>query len=339
MRVIRPARRDDLPALLQLAEESGPGFTSLPVDERILSARLKAAELAFNKRRKPKPGDKYILMLEETATGEVLGTSGVKTSVGLDKPFFNYRILGQAQSSVAAGRRFDMDVLVLVNDYAGCTEVGSLFLSARARGGGAGRLLAQSRYLLMAAAPERFSDIVISELRGVVSPEGDAPFWDHLGRKFFRMSFAEADHLSAVTDNQFILDLMPRYPVYVDLLPPEAQAVIGECHKDGQGARRLLDWEGFHFDGVVDIFDGGPLVSCPREQVRTVRESRRYRLEAGPVENGRRALVSSDRLPDFRVVSTDVERFGRRLRIAPEALDALNLKSEDMARVWMSHDS
>ncbi len=85
----------------------------------------------------------------------------------------------------------------------------------------------------------------MSELRGVVSPEGVSPFWEAVGRHFFRMDFAEADKLSATTDNQFILDLMPQHPIYVDLLPEAARAVIGQCHRDGLGARRLLEWEGF----------------------------------------------------------------------------------------------
>lgn len=38
--VMRPSRLDDLDALTQLAVLSGPGFTSLPVDEPILRERL-----------------------------------------------------------------------------------------------------------------------------------------------------------------------------------------------------------------------------------------------------------------------------------------------------------
>ncbi len=60
---------------------------------------------------------------------------------------------------------------------------------------------------------------MVSELRGVVGPDGVSPFWEALGRHFFKMDFSEADRLSATTDNQFILDLMPKYPIYADLLP------------------------------------------------------------------------------------------------------------------------
>ena len=102
-----------------------------------------------------------------------------------------------------------------------------------------------------------------------------------LGRHFFRMDFAEADRLSATTDNQFIMDLMPRYPIYVDLIPTEAREVIGRCHSDGVGAYKLLQWEGFEFDRTVDIFDGGPLVAAQRRHIRTIQESRVLTVEVG----------------------------------------------------------
>ncbi|MFN4024729.1 MAG: arginine N-succinyltransferase [Hyphomonas sp.] len=338
--VMRPSRLDDLGALMELAELSGPGFTSLPVDEPILSERLDKSERAFHSRQKNLQYGKYLMMMEHVPTGKVVGCSAVKAGTGIDQPFFNYRIITLAQASHAAGNlRFDMDALVLTNEYVGFTEVGTLFLKPDHRGGGAGRLAAQARYLLMAAAPDRFSDKVLAELRGVVDDEGVSPFWECLGRHFFRMDFAEADRLSATTDNQFIMDLMPRYPIYVDLLPPEAREVIGRCHSDGVGAYKLLQWEGFEFDRTVDIFDGGPLVAAQRRHIRTIQESRSVTVEAGDVEadpDARQGLLSSNRLPDFRVT---LGRFVRRgetaLVAAPDVLEALHLKPGMPARVWV----
>ncbi len=43
-----------------------------------------------------------------------------------------------------------MDVLIGVNDFTGCTEVGSLFVRPEHRAAGIGRALAQCRYMLMA---------------------------------------------------------------------------------------------------------------------------------------------------------------------------------------------
>ena len=333
--VMRPARLDDFDILMQLAEESGPGFTSLPVHEPIIRERLEKSEKAFaGKLPQPQYG-KYLMMMVDHETGEVGGCSAVKAGVGIDQPFFNYRVITIAQASQAADRRFDMDALVLTNEFVGYTEVGTLFLRKAHRGGGAGRLLAQSRYLLMAAGPERFGDMVLAELRGVVDPEGRTPFWDAMGAHFFRMEFTEADILSATTDNQFILDLMPKYPIYVDLLSPEAREVIGRVHADGVGALKLLEWEGFRFERTVDIFDGGPLVAAPRSLIRTIRESRLVTLQVGEA-NTASGLVSNDKASDIRVTMADGElRDGAVFVTSPDVLDRLKLSPGDTARIWL----
>jgi len=297
--VLRPAELSDFDALRAMAIESGPGFTSLPQDEDILRQKLLKSVDSFAGRRDPPEYGKYLMMLEHTETGEIGGCCAVKAGIGVDAPFFNYRIITLAQASQAADRRFDMDALILTNEFVGFTEVGTLFLREKFRGAGVGRLLAQARYLLMETRPEWFGDHVIAELRGVVSHEGQTPFWDCLGRFFFRMSFTEADYLSATTDNQFILDLMPKYPIYVDLLPPEAREVIGRCHRDGVPAFKLLEWEGFRFEKVVDIFDGGPIMQASREMIRTTRESRIMELDVGAA-TGESGLAARTDLEGFR---------------------------------------
>ena len=337
--VMRPARLDDFEALLDLAEKSGPGFTSLPVDEPLLRSRLEESVKSFAGDIPQIEYGKYLLMLEDFETGEVGGCSAVKPGTGVSAPFFNYRIITVAQASLAADKRFDLDALVLTNEFVGYTEVGTLFLKPSFRGGGAGRLAAQSRYLLMATAPDRFGDMVLAELRGVVNEDGTTPFWDAIGHHFFRMSFPEADRLSATTDNQFILDLMPKYPIYVDLLPPEAREVIGRCHADGVGAMKLLEWEGFQFERTVDIFDGGPLVAAQRRNIRTVRESRIVKLEAGRVDPdgpGRSALICNERIADFRTTQSQAEMRGEhRVAVAPDVLERLHLSPGEDARIWL----
>ncbi|WOR15990.1 arginine N-succinyltransferase [Hyphomonas sp. FCG-A18] len=333
--VMRPARLDDYDALMAMAVESGPGFTSLPVDEQIIRGRLEKSVASFAGQIEQLEYGKYLMMLENTETGEVGGCSAVKAGTGIDAPFFNYRIITLAQASLAADRRFDMDALVLTNEFVGFTEVGTLFVREGHRGNGIGRLTAQSRYLLMATQPDRFGDMVLAELRGVVDKDGQTPFWEHLGRHFFRMDFTEADYLSATTNNQFILDLMPKYPVYVDLLPPEAREVIGRCHADGVGAMKLLEWEGFRFERVVDIFDGGPMVVAQRELIRTIREARTVTLEAGEA-TGQTGLVARCDLENYRATQFDGALHGEdRLITSPEILDRLQLKSGEQARIWL----
>lgn len=333
--VLRQAELSDFDALRSMAVESGAGFTSLPVDEEILRKRLLKSVDSFAGRLDQPEYGKYLMMLENTETGEIGGCSAVKAGVGVKSPFFNYRIITLAQASQEADRRFDMDTLILTNEFVGCTEVGTLFLRPQHRGGGVGRLLAQARYLLMSTQPEWFGDKVIAELRGVVSDDGETPFWEHLGRHFFKMSFTDADYLSATTDNQFILDLMPKYPIYVDLLPNEAREVIGRVHVDGVPAFKLLEWEGFEFERVVDIFDGGPIMQVARSMLRTTRESKVYELEIGPA-TGSSGIAARTDLKEYRASLIEGAVIGEtRFMTSEKTLDKLKLKRGDRARIWL----
>ena len=334
---MRPSTLDDFDDLMELADLSGPGFTSLPVDEGLVRQRLTASQKAFLKQPDGPQQGKFLMMMENADNGEIAGCCAVKAGIGMTRPFFNYRIITILQSSNVVKRRFSMDALVLTNEFMGYTEVGTLFLKKNYRGGGAGRLAAQSRYLLMASDPDEFGDMVLAELRGVVNPDGISPFWEGVGRQFFDMDFQEADYHSGVTDGQFIMDLMPKYPIYVDLLSPEAREVIGRCHVDGIGAMKLLEWEGFRFDRVVDIFDGGPQVATPRSNIRTIRESREVIFELGDVESsGQLALVSSDVLTSFRACWAGFEEGGSsRVIVSQETLETLQVKPGHKGRVWV----
>ena len=332
----RPATTSDFDALVDLARQAGPGFTSLAVSDEQLFGRLKKSEKSFGGETGISPDHVYLLMLEDTATGKITGMSAVKAQIGIRDPFFNFRILKIAQKSEVTHRRYDMDVLILVNEYAGATEVGSLFVTPDMRGTGAGRLISQSRYMLMAADPERFGDGVISELRGHVDETGFSPFWEAIGRQFFLMDFNEADQISAEQDNQFILDLMPKYPIYAALLPKAAQDVMGQTHPAGIGARRFLEKEGFRYNGVIDIFDGGPSVSAPREDIRTVRDSRvEHVARIGDAEAPLLALVSNDRVSGFRCVLDKVGFDGDDLIISDNAAAALGVKKGEPVRFWI----
>jgi arginine N-succinyltransferase len=333
--LVRAVRESDLAGLRALRDLAGPGFTSLAIDDATLRKRLEASCAVWRAPiAAPGPDQRYFLALEHCASGALAGVAAVKACVGEDPPFFNFRVLKIAQASHAAGRRFDMEVLILVNEFTGCSEVGSLFVHPDHRAGGVGRLLAQSRYLLMAADPRRFAPTVVSELRGVVDADGRSPFWEHLGRHFFRMDFAEADRLSATTDNQFILDLMPKYPIYVDLLPPPAREIIGRCHPMGEGALKLLKWEGFRFDNVVDIFDGGPLVTAPRDSIRTFRESRRSPLRVADGVPAARGLVANSEVAQFACASSALEHADGLVRVPADTLAALGMREGEEALAW-----
>jgi arginine N-succinyltransferase len=334
MLVVRAARSADHDAFVELAAAAGPGFTSLALEDEALNEKLQRSERAFEGRFDDPSDCVYQLMLEDSESGQVLGTSAVKAMVGVKKPYFDFKIFTFAQSSKEGARRFDMDAMMLVNDFAGSTEVGSLFVRDGLRGTGAGRLTAQSRYMLVGADRSRFGKRILSELRGVVDEHGDSIFFEHVTRPFFRMTFEEADRLSASTDNQFILDLMPNHLIYLDLLPKGVREVIGQTHPHGAGALKLLMSEGFRYERYVDIFDGGPLVSCGMDEVATLRDSRLMTVAGESAGERVRALVSNDRLADFRCVQAEIGLGEQDAALDAETRRALDVTSGETVRIW-----
>ncbi|WP_292038686.1 MULTISPECIES: arginine N-succinyltransferase [unclassified Brevundimonas] len=333
MLIVRPAGPADLDHLLELAILSGPGFTSLPEDPDVLSERLELSQQSF---RGEIPWEEawYTLMLEDGDTGDIDGVGSVKATVGLKRPFFSFRLVNNIVQSPSLDVRLNHQTLVLVNECAGWTEVGSLFLKADRRRGGAGRLLAQSRYMLIGAQPDLFADTVLAELRGVFTPDGACPFWDHVAHKFFPMEFDDADRMTGSTDKQFILDLAPRHPIYVELLPEPARAVIGKVHPQGVPAMALLESEGFRPNGLVDIFDAGPTVTCGRDNIRTVRDARVLTVEIGSeIKAELPALISTDSVSNFRAVRAKADIHDDKVMISPEAARALRVKAGDVIRV------
>ncbi len=304
---IRAARASDLGALLDLARLTGGGFTNLPADEASLANRLALSDASYARAESAPDDELYILILEQTTTRRIGGCAMIFSRIGAKWPFYSYKLGTLSQTSRELDRTFALPFLSLVSDHDGASEVGGLFLHPDLRSGGLGRLLARSRYLFVAQHRARFGDKMLAELRGVLDENGNSPFWDALGRKFFGMTFPEADSFNAINGSQFIADLMPKHPIYTALLPETARAVIGQPHSKGKAALAMLEAEGFHFDNYVDIFDGGPTVTARTDQLRTVRDSRAATVtrlcNTGPTPEGNdftRALIAAGELTNFR---------------------------------------
>ncbi|TXC64507.1 arginine N-succinyltransferase [Sphingosinicella ginsenosidimutans] len=281
---VRPARVDDLDALYDLATLTGGGFTNLPADRSTLGAKLEKSRAAFARGETPPAGDLFVFVLEDAKTGAILGTCQVFSRIGVEQPFYSYRISKLTQVSPELGKTFNTEMLTLCTDFNECSEVGGLFLHPEARSGGLGVLLARSRYLFIRRNRPRFADKVVAELRGVIDEAGGSPFWDAIAGKFFGMDFKEADAFNGAHGTQFIADLMPKTPIYTAMLPPEAVAVMRQPHPTGRAAMRMLEQEGFSGEGYIDIFDGGPTMSVATDSIRTLRHAKELTV-AGIVDS------------------------------------------------------
>lgn len=327
---IRPATGEDFRAIYQMAKLTGGGFTNLPADRGTLVAKLARSEKSFARKEDTQDADLYVFVLEDPKSGEIRGTCQIFGQVGVVQPFYSYHVSTLTQTSPELGKTFRNRTLSLTTDLEGSSEVGGLFLHPEIRAGGFGSLLARSRYLFMKLHRPRFGERTLAELRGVMDEAGNAPFWDALAGRFFGMTFPEADEFNAMHGTKFIADLMPKTPIYVSLLAGTGRAVMGLPHPTGRAALRMLEQEGFVFDRYIDIFDGGPTVTAPTDQIRTIHESRADKIAEIGEGGTLKMLVATGRLKDFRAVYASVKKLPKQgIRIDAEAAALLEVKVGD----------
>lgn len=335
MMFIRPVERDDLPQLLALAGKTGGGLTSLPADSNTLSARIERSIQTWQDAL-PRAEQGYVFVLADGSSGKAVGICAIEVAVGLQDPWYNFHVGTQVHASKELNVYNNLPTLSLSNDHTGSSELCTLFLDPDYRDGKNGYLLSKSRFLFMAEFRQRFMDKVVAEMRGVSDEQGRSPFWDSVGSRFFSMAFADADFLSGTGQKAFIAELMPKHPLYIDYLSPEAQAVIGKVHPQTAPARAVLEAEGFQYQNYVDIFDGGPTLECDIDRVRAIRKSRLLSVtisDAPPDESLPLCLVANSHYQQFRVVLLHADTKSGSIAISEEVAQQMKCQAGDNLRV------
>ena len=283
--LIRPIEAGDLEALHTIAVETGAGFTSLPDNRDFLARHIAETRSAFDKAADDPSlatdPDLYFFVLEDDSMDDaqvadrIAGCCAIEARVGLDAPFYNYRVGRLAQASKQLDLQRTIDTLFLSSDHTGDAEVCSLYLrpSWRTKGHRNGTLLSRVRWLFMAAYRSRFPERVLAEMRGRFDDADVNPFWQALGQHFFPIDFRDADRLTGLGQKSFIGELMPRYPICTAMLPEAARECIGAVHEHTRPALAMLNAQGLRFEGYIDIFDAGPTVEAYLDDVRAVRHS------------------------------------------------------------------
>lgn len=303
--LVRPARAGDVDGMLRLAQMGGDGLTNLPPDRDALAARIAGSEATL-RGALDRPGEQQVRMVMER-DGEVVGLAAIWPCVGVERPFYSYQISELSHISRSTGRRITHRLLNLVSSMSGASEVGGLLLDPALRQRGAGKLLARSRYLFIARHREMFAACVFAELRGYQDAAGASPFWEAVGRHFYDMDFIEADRLSGIPGHPLIEELMPKYPIYINMLPQDAQDAISRPHDEGRAALAMLQAEGFSLMDYVDIFDAGPTVVCDTARIDSIARSRTVHA-ADKASAGRPVqplLAAGGQLDDFRCILTE----------------------------------
>ena len=269
--VFRPVRESDLDAVVALSEGGGKTLTTLPQDRDFLSRRISRSMHAFYPEVVEPGNEAYTFVLEDTETGHVYGISGAYARTGGYEPFYTYERV-QTRNHYGPLKIDQMvECLECRTWHKGPSELGSLYLEPAARGAGVGKLLSLGRLLFMDSFPQRFEERVIAEIRGWQNEQGRTPFWDACIEPFFGAEFEKMDAVSGVSDKDFIGALLPKHPIYCDLLDVSVRDVIGRPHSAAEPAMRLLEKLGFEQTNYVDVFDAGPMIEAELGSLTTSR--------------------------------------------------------------------
>ena len=329
--IVRPVRSSDLPALIDLARSTGTGLTTLPANEERLTHRVGWAEKTF--RGDAGRGDADYLFVLENDEGRVVGISAIAGAVGLREPWYNFRVGLTVSASQELNIYREIPTLFLANDLTGNSELCSLFLHADYRTGLNGRMLAKARLLFIAEFPQLFGNKIIAEMRGVSNDAGRSPFWESLGRHFFKMEFSQADYLTGVGNKAFIAELMPKFPLYSCFLSEDARNVIGKVHPDTEPALSMLKSEGFSYQGYVDIFDAGPAVESETAKIRAVRDSQSLVLAIGtPGDDATPFLIHNRKREECRITAAPARLAAGTLVVDQQTAKRLQLVVGDQVR-------
>jgi len=333
MIIVRTVREDDIDGVMALAQKAFPGMTTLPPDRDVLLKKLQQSVASIGRDVSAPADETYFLVMEDIENKRIVGTAAVIACLGSVDEFYSYKLNKVTHSCKELDKKITFETMNLSNHFEGFSEVATLYLDAEYRQHGNGKFLAQSRYLFMAQFRSRFPESVMADLRGYFDDHGRSPFWDAVGKHFFEMGFAEADLYGAINGNQFIADLMPKQPLYVNLLPQSAQDVIGQPNVNGKAALAMLHKEGFRWNGHVDIFDAAPSVDTKIDDMVSVENSRTATVSnvCSP-EQSQTALVANNDINQFVVCASPIQFEQDKICLPAETISALHLSTGDEFR-------
>ena len=274
MHIVRPAGLLDIAALETLSAQTMPGVHTLPKTRAKIAASVERSIASFASQVDIPSEESYLFVLENQARGEIVGTAAMFASAGSNGTYFSFRNDVIQQVSRDLNISHSVHALTLCSELTAYSQLSAFYVRDRDSAGPeasvAAALLSRARLLFAVLAPHRFGERFFVPLAGVTDAHGSSPFWEALGRKFFKMDFLDAERIIGGARNRtLIVELMPHYPVYVPLLPGAAQAAMGQIHPDGELAFTLLTQEGFEADDYIDIFDGGPILQAHKNTLRS----------------------------------------------------------------------
>ncbi len=202
------------------------------------------------------------VLVATDARGQLLAGLCLQGGVGMAAPRHWLR-LGLVVHAAAELKLYSQQTtLLLGNDLTGAAEI-----TAWGCWGGSSHELqgrealvdvVQGAQRVVRSEPEYFGNRLIVQLPGLRDENGASPFWQGLGRHFYRGDPVQAAAHHGAAWRSHVAALLPRNLVYASFLPPAAQAAIGRADPAYSAQRQALESAGLRWRQHVAIDDAGP---------------------------------------------------------------------------------
>ena len=336
MFILRSVTLDDLDDLFELSGKVQ--FINLPHDRDIIEKKITASVECFKKPHKNLWENYYFFVLEDIEKDKVIGVSMIHAQHGTpDEPHFFLKVTNEHKYSQTINTGFVHGMLKLGLEYDGPTEIGGLVVDPDYRGNKEklGKQISFVRFLYMAQNPNRFKEIIHSELMPPLDAEGNSILWEALGRRFMNMNYAQADILSR-SNKEFILSLFPTENIYMTLLSPEARNAIGKVGEDTLPVQRMLERIGFEYINEVDPFDGGPHYRAKLKEITLVKNYKSLTAIGSnqiPDDSKDFLLAFKNEKYDFFAIKVPAFISGDSISIDRVTMDKFDLRDNDKVSV------
>ncbi len=337
MLVLRDAQKADLSDLQRLAATLNT--VNLPDNEDTLVELIDRSVQSFSGKVEDPFKREYLFVLEDLRNERIIGTSMIIAQHGTkEAPHISFQVSTAEHYSATIDRHFKHKVLSIGYNYDGPTEIGGLVVDPPYRSGPdkPGKQLSYVRFMFMAMHRRLFRSRVLAELMPPLEKDGRSALWDSCGKRFTGLDYWEADKLSR-QNKEFIKELFPASDIYVTLLPPKAQKMIGEVGTETKGVQRMLERIGFKYVDRIDPFDGGPHYEADMAEISLVRRYRTATVKDGELELEADEMLVGHENPSgknrFRAVKTAVRFDDQEILLPAATKELLGVESGDKVSV------
>ncbi len=273
MMIYRPVTLDDLGALEAFSKTLGVGTAGAFQTDRSGLEQVILHSMDSFCRPVHTPGDEvYVFVLWEETENELVGIYKLAAVVNGGRKFFSYQIRDVHQFSPVLGVDKSLPALFLVNELTGATLPSSQVLHPKYRGKGRYAYVLCSAFLFyIGRFPWRFPKRVIGEYRGCYDSQNRSLFWKHFVQRFSK-SVDYTTYLQLLRNGleEEVIGLLPKGPIFLELLSEEIQSTIGQTHVEAQPALKLNMRQGFQNTGHISYSSGAPILETCIQDLKQI---------------------------------------------------------------------